>query len=353
MFAMQLIYRSLSTSACCVVLACGASAQVVLLPAPIGARTVCTIAGSLYISATHTDCTGLSAVSQLAIGTSGDDIIFDETAGATFNLPADFNDAVTTNSISNSGLITTGSVSSNTIFGNSATITNILSANGSFTDALTIVGSANVNMGGNIIHGVAAGVADTDAVNVAQLVAATSGVTTDITALETTTATHTTQIAGLETTTATHTTQIAAVEAVNTVQSGQISAIQAVNTTQSSQITAIQALNTTQAGQISALEAASASVAGDIDTLFDLRSLDRRDMKQGVASAMAMASAPMPSQPGRIAYAFNGAMFRGEYALGGSLTYRLPTRSPMAVNVGFSYAGNKNNGARVGVAGEF
>lgn len=107
------------------------------------------------------------------------------------------------------------------------------------------------------------------------------------------------------------------------------------------------------ANNVSALQAAQDIIAGQVDMLFDLRSRDRRDMKQGVASAMAMASAPMPSEPGRIAYAVNGATFRGEYAIGGSLTYRLPTAKPMAVNVGFSYAGNKNNGARVGVAGEF
>jgi hypothetical protein len=33
--------------------------------------------------------------------------------------------------------------------------------------------------------------------------------------------------------------------------------------------------------------------------------------------------------------------------------YRLPGSTPVAVSAGFSYAGNKNNAARVGVAGEF
>jgi autotransporter adhesin len=94
-------------------------------------------------------------------------------------------------------------------------------------------------------------------------------------------------------------------------------------------------------------------MAVDIDTLFDLRRTDRRDMKQGVAAAMSMAQAPMPSGPGRISYAVNGATFRGEYAVGASLNYRLNTEAPMMVSVGASFAGNKNNGFRVGVAGEF
>jgi autotransporter adhesin len=76
-------------------------------------------------------------------------------------------------------------------------------------------------------------------------------------------------------------------------------------------------------------------------------------MKQGIASAVAIANAPMPSKPGGVSYAVNGATFRGEYAVGGSMSYRLNTQAPMSVNVGFSYAGGKNNSARVGVAGEF
>ena len=68
---------------------------------------------------------------------------------------------------------------------------------------------------------------------------------------------------------------------------------------------------------------------------------------------MAMAQAPMPSIAGGISYAVNGATFRGEYAVGGSMMYRLNTEAAMAVSIGVSFAGNKNNGLRVGVAGEF
>ena len=108
-----------------------------------------------------------------------------------------------------------------------------------------------------------------------------------------------------------------------------------------------------QTSAISALQTLSASQQGQIDTLFDLRSLDRRDMRQGIATALAMGAAPMPSAPGRTSYVFNLATFRGEQAIGGALMHRLNTSDPLAVTVGFSYAGNRNNGARVGVAGEF
>jgi autotransporter adhesin len=119
-------------------------------------------------------------------------------------------------------------------------------------------------------------------------------------------------------------------------------------------------ISTTDAVNLGQLNTATAAfdnalgaVEADVGALFDLRRGDRRDVKQGIASAVAMANAPMPSAPGRASYAVNGAVFRGEYAVGGSLMYRIPGNVPVAVSAGFSYAGNKNNAARIGVAGEF
>ena len=222
----------------------------------------------------------------------------------TFTFPSIFQGATTFNGTTNftAGMTTTNITNSGTINSNNVNV----------TGSLTAAPGTTINFGGvNRVQGVAAGINDLDAVNVGQLNAATSGLTTDVTALETLTATHTTQIS------------------------------------------AIEAVNATQATQITALEAAQDIVTGQIDTLFDLRDADREDMKEGIASAIAIAAAPMPSAPGKLSYAVNGASFRGQRAVGGSLMYRLPSRTPMAVNVGFSYAGNKNNGVRVGVAGEF
>jgi trimeric autotransporter adhesin len=129
-------------------------------------------------------------------------------------------------------------------------------------------------------------------------------------------------------------------------------------------VNATDAVNMGQLGatnaQVASLQSAIASmntgfagVQAGVNTLFDLRKVDRRDMKSGVAAAMAMAPAPIPSAPGKVAYSVNGASFRGEQAVAGSVSYRLNTRAPVAIGLGFSYAGNKNNGVRVGVAGEF
>ncbi len=118
------------------------------------------------------------------------------------------------------------------------------------------------------------------------------------------------------------------------------------DTTLYSRIASIEALNLAQTGAIDNLN-------NRVSVLFDLREEDRRDMRQGIAAATAMGHAPFPSEPGRTSYVLNGATFRGEQAVGGSLMHRLKSDVPIAIGVGFSFAGNKNNAFRAGVAGEF
>ena len=105
--------------------------------------------------------------------------------------------------------------------------------------------------------------------------------------------------------------------------------------------------------QLQRLETAQGALAGQVGELIESSRADRRDMRQGIASAVAIGSAPMPSAPGRTSYVFNIATFRGEQALGGSIMHRLRTAAPFALSAGFSYAGNRNNAARIGIAGEF
>lgn len=146
-------------------------------------------------------------------------------------------------------------------------------------------------------------------------------------------------------------------DAVNVAQLKQTNDQVAEN---SSAISDVEAVNTVQGTQIAALQAAIADFGGgyaglasDVESLFDLRKSDRRDMKAGVAAAMAMAPAPIPSAPGKVAYSVNAASFRGQQAMAGSLSYRLNSRAPMAIGLGFSYGGRQNNGVRLGLAGEF
>ena len=75
--------------------------------------------------------------------------------------------------------------------------------------------------------------------------------------------------------------------------------------------------------------------------------------RQGLAATVAMTPVQIPSEPGRFSYALNGAAYRGAYATGGSMMYRLNTKAPMAVGFGFARAGGRNSTVRVGIAGEF
>ena len=75
--------------------------------------------------------------------------------------------------------------------------------------------------------------------------------------------------------------------------------------------------------------------------------------RRGIAASVAMTPVQIPSAPGRFTYSFNGASYRGAYAAGGSMMYRLNTKSPMAVGLGFAKGNGKSNTVRLGIAGEF
>ena len=98
------------------------------------------------------------------------------------------------------------------------------------------------------------------------------------------------------------------------------------------------------AGRIGSLE-------GRVDTLFDLAAVERRETNRGIAAAVALTPAPMPSEVGRVSYAANASVYRGELGLGASVAARVNSDTPLAVTMGVSYSGGKNTAARVGVAG--
>lgn len=262
------------------------SATLATLPAPASGQVACEVGGGLFEGAFASGSNAL-ACGPMARATGDESIAigFDASASGEDSSAIGANSVATgTNSVA---------LGADSIAGEENTVS---------------VGSAGNE---RRITNVAAGVNDTDAVNVGQMQAAD---------------------AALQAQTTINATWITDVEAVNAIQQTQIGTLNSE----------VASINTNIAG-----------LQSDVDTLFDLRGSDRRDMEKGVAAAIAISNAPMPSAPGRVSYAVNGAMFRGEYAVGGSMMYRLPTANPMAINVGLSHAGNKNTGVRVGVAGEF
>jgi autotransporter adhesin len=78
-----------------------------------------------------------------------------------------------------------------------------------------------------------------------------------------------------------------------------------------------------------------------------------RESRRGIATAMALTTAPMPSAVGRTSWAANAATFLGEGAFGMSLAHRLNVPVSMALTAGYSYGGGNAHGARIGLQGEF
>ena len=99
--------------------------------------------------------------------------------------------------------------------------------------------------------------------------------------------------------------------------------------------------------------AALAGVQAQVNGLAALTRRFRDESRQGVAAAVAMGSAPMPSAPGRTTWAGNTSLFNGAVGVGGSVAHRFDTTIPLAVTAGYAYGGNRGQVARAGLEGEF
>jgi trimeric autotransporter adhesin len=106
-------------------------------------------------------------------------------------------------------------------------------------------------------------------------------------------------------------------------------------------------------GAISALDQHLAGVDSNIANLQHQVSNNHSEARRGIAAAMAMPKADMPSAPGKVTYAAQVASYRGKGAIGAAFAYRFDTDFPLAATAGVSWAGKKDFGATVGVKGEF
>ena len=98
-----------------------------------------------------------------------------------------------------------------------------------------------------------------------------------------------------------------------------------------------------------ALLGLSGRIDGVVGLAYDIRKEERR----GIAAATALASAPMPSAPGRTSWVTNTAVFHGQVGFGGSIAHRFKTEDSFAVTAGVAYASGGNTIAKFGMAGEF
>lgn len=79
----------------------------------------------------------------------------------------------------------------------------------------------------------------------------------------------------------------------------------------------------------------------------------RKESRQGIAASMSMASAPLPSAPGRTSWASSMGSYKGEWATGFAVAHRLNVPINVALNAAVSVSGGNLGGARVGLSGEF
>ncbi|QKV19740.1 hypothetical protein [Oricola thermophila] len=91
----------------------------------------------------------------------------------------------------------------------------------------------------------------------------------------------------------------------------------------------------------------------DLDALN--RKIDdvRTSSRRGIAAAMAMANAPMPSEPGRTSWAANISVYEGEVASGFAVAHRLDTALPLGISGAIAVTADGVPGARAGMFGEF
>lgn len=114
-----------------------------------------------------------------------------------------------------------------------------------------------------------------------------------------------------------------------------------------------QVVTTDAAGNLAALPVDIAALDQRIDGVAAYARDGRREARQGVAAAMAMTAAAMPSRPGKTSWSGNTATYKGEWAAGFAVAHRLDVAIPVAINAGVSLASNSFGGARFGLSGEF
>ena len=227
-------------------------------------------------------------------------------------------------------------------------------------------GSYAVAIGGGDASNSGATAAGTQSVAIGSQSSASAGLSTAVGAVSTASGASSTALGNGSTASAANSTAIgtgATATAANSVAIGAGSTATAANTVSMGaagnqrRVTNVAAgVDPTDAVNVAQLNAAvgnAGALQTQLNSLTDYATESRREARQGVAAAIAMGSAPMPSAPGKITYAVNTGFFKSETAGGVSFAYRFDTARPMAFNFGYAYGGGSSHGLRAGIAGEF
>ncbi len=131
-----------------------------------------------------------------------------------------------------------------------------------------------------------------------------------------------------------------------------IATLQTSSAAQAAAITSIQATDITQNNRLTALEQETSILSNEISGVQNALTQLRRETRFGIADAMAMAPAPMPSAPGKTTWTVNVSEYHDAVGQGISFAHRLNTAVPFAISGGVSF-GPSNVSVRLGIGGEF
>jgi trimeric autotransporter adhesin len=112
-------------------------------------------------------------------------------------------------------------------------------------------------------------------------------------------------------------------------------------------------INPTDAVNVSQLSSFSSNFQSQISSLQAQIGDNRTEARRGIAAAVATASAPMPSAPGKTTWQIRGSTFQSEAGFGFGFAHRLKTGVPLSIVGGYGNGGGTQHTAYVGVGGEF
>jgi autotransporter adhesin len=112
-------------------------------------------------------------------------------------------------------------------------------------------------------------------------------------------------------------------------------------------------INPTDAVNMSQLSSFNSGFQSQINSFQSQIGDNRTEARRGIAAAVATASAPMPSAPGKVTWQIRGSTFQSEYGVGVGFAYRLHTSMPLNVVGGYGNGGGNQHTAYVGLGGEF
>src|SRR5437870_7442136 len=112
-------------------------------------------------------------------------------------------------------------------------------------------------------------------------------------------------------------------------------------------------VNPTDAVNVSQLSSFNANFQSQISSLQGQVGANLIESRRGIAAAVATASAPMPSAPGKTTWQVRGSTFQSQAGFGFGFAHRLHTSTPLTIVGGYGNGGGTQHTAYVGFGGEF